>query len=68
MALLTVMLAVLFILAWSILGNVFWHYKKSRAGGNLGERVSGGGKLSVWKALPPALFTAWLIVHFLVNP
>ncbi len=72
-AFLTVMLSVLFIVAWPILGNVVRHYRKGR------ERRDSAGRapadddfikwtLPIWKAVPPALAAAWLIVHFVVKP
>ena len=72
-AFLTVMLSVFLIVAWSILGKVFGHYRNSReVRGNLrfkepGESVS-GWRLPLYKAVPVALALAWLIVHFVIRP
>ncbi len=68
---LALMLAVLFMVAWPVVGNVVWQYRKSRE-----RRVPGdeGGedfnladwKLPLWKAVLMALATAWLVVQFIV--
>lgn len=71
-AFLAVMLSVLFIVAWSALGNVIWHYRQSREimipGDNSEMSLEPArGKLPLWKAVPLALAVAWLIVHFIVQ-
>lgn len=69
---LTVMLSVLFIVAWSALGNAAWHYRQSREI-RIPEESSEMNpgtvrwKLPLWKAVPLALAAAWLVVHFIVQ-
>lgn len=72
LAFLTVMLTVFFIVAWSVLVNVAQQYRRSR--GRLVDVDAPGitraaviRKLPLWKALPPALVAAWIIVHFIVQ-
>jgi hypothetical protein len=72
LAFLTVMLTVFFIVAWSVLVNVAQQYRGSR--GRLFDEDEPGiaknaviRRLPLWKALPLALATAWIIVHFIVR-
>jgi len=70
-AFLTIMLSVFFIVAWSVIGNIAWHHRQGRPG-----RMTPGGRsredvnwrLPVWKAVPMGLVTAWIIVHFVIQP
>ena len=70
-AFLTVMLSVFLIVAWSVIGNIAWHYRQGRTGRMTPEGRSGEDakwRLPVWKAVPMGLVTAWLIVHFFIRP
>ena len=67
------MLAVLYIIAWSVLGKIEYLYREGR----LHERGEAGEiqsqdllhrKLPLWKALSLGLVTAGLIVYFIVRP
>ncbi len=71
-AFLTAMLAVFFIVAWSVLVNVVQQYRWSRrtAADEDDSGIIKGPvirKLPLWKALPLALASAWIIVHFIVQ-
>ena len=70
-AFLTVMLAVFFMVAWPVVGNVTWQYRKSRENRVPGDEGGlsfdqAGWKLPLWKSVLLALAAAWLVVHFIV--